>query len=73
MAELSRQELLKIVNTTKIAEGDERVRRIVARVVSDLFKTIDELDITPNEFWSGIAWLTRLGASGQTGLITAGQ
>jgi catechol 1,2-dioxygenase len=72
MAELSRQELLKIVNTTKIAEGDERVRRIVARVVSDLFKTIDELDITPNEFWSGIAWLTRLGASGQTGLITAG-
>ena len=72
MAELSREELLKIVNTTKIAEGDERVRRIVARVVSDLFKTIDELDITPDEFWSGIAWLTRLGASGQTGLITAG-
>ena len=72
MAELSRQELLKIINTTKIAPGDERVRHIVARIVTDLFKTIDELDITPNEFWSGIAWLNRLGASGQTGLITAG-
>lgn len=72
MAELSRQELLHTVTATKIADGDERVRRIAARIVSDLYRTIDDLDITPAEFWSGVAWLTRLGASGQTGLITAG-
>lgn len=72
MAELTRQQLLKLVETTKTREGNERVRRIVGRVVTDLFKAIDDLDITPDEFWNGVAWLTRLGASGQTGLITAG-
>src|SRR5258706_5609723 len=72
MAELTRQELLKLVETTQAADGNERVRRIVGRVVADLFKAIDDLDITPDEFWNGVAWLTRLGASGQTGLITAG-
>jgi len=40
--------------------------------VTDLFKAIDELDVTPDEFWAATAWLTRLGAAGQTGLITAG-
>ena len=72
MAELTRQELLKLVETTRVSAGNERVRRIVGRVVADLFKAIDDLDITPNEFWNGVGWLTRLGASGQTGLITAG-
>src|SRR6267154_1874185 len=68
MAELTRQELLKLVETTQAADGNERVRRVVA----DLFEAIDDLDITPDEFWNGVGWLTRLGASGQTGLITAG-
>src|SRR6266478_1921598 len=72
MAELTRQELLKLVETTQAADGNERVRRIVGRVVADLFEAIDDLDITSDEFWIGVGWLTRLGASGQTGLITAG-
>src|SRR5260370_41422530 len=72
MAELTRQELLKLVETTRVSDGNERVRRIVGRVVADLFRAIDDLDITPDEFWNGVGWLTRLGASGQTGLVTAG-
>src|SRR5882762_8114392 len=72
MAELTRQELLKLVETTRVSDGNERVRRIVGRVVADLFRAIEDLDISPDEFWNGVGWLTRLGASGQTGLITAG-
>jgi len=72
MAELTQAQLLELVNTKKIAPGNARVRQLTERIVSDLFKTIDELDVTPDEFWAGIAWLTRLGAAGQTGLITAG-
>jgi catechol 1,2-dioxygenase len=72
MAELTRRELLELVETTRVSDGNERVRRIVGRVVADLFRVIDDLDITPDEFWNGVGWLTRLGASGQTGLITAG-
>jgi catechol 1,2-dioxygenase len=72
MAELSPQQLLELVNTTRKTAGDARARRVVSRIVTDLFRAIDELDISPAEFWKGVAWLTRLGASGQTGLITAG-
>jgi catechol 1,2-dioxygenase len=72
MAELTQSQLLELVNTKKIAPGNPRVRQLTERIVTDLFKTIDELDVTPDEFWAATAWLTRLGAAGQTGLITAG-
>ncbi|UCU97828.1 dioxygenase [Acidovorax radicis] len=72
MAELTQAQLLELVNTKRIAPGNARVRQLTERIVTDLFKTINELDVTPDEFWAGIAWLTRLGAAGQTGLITAG-
>lgn len=70
--EFTAKQLLDRVNTVKIAEGNPRVRALVARVVSDLFKTIDEMNVTPDEFWAAADWLSRLGASGQVGLITAG-
>lgn len=72
MAELSQKELLELVNNSHVAPGNERVRQLTQRIVSDLFRTIDELDVTPDEFWLGADWLSRLGASGLTGLITAG-
>jgi catechol 1,2-dioxygenase len=72
MAEFTQEQLLDLVNTSKINAGNPRVRAISERIVTDLFKAIDELDITADEFWAGVGWLTRLGASGQTGLITAG-
>lgn len=66
------EELLTRVNTSKVAEGNERVRALSQRIISDLFKTIDEFKVTPDEFWSAINWLNQLGQTGQTGLITAG-
>ena len=72
MSELTQAQLLELVNTRKIAPGNARVRQLTERIVTDLFKTIDELDVTPDEFWAAAGWLTRLGAAGQTGLITAG-
>src|SRR5260370_224124 len=70
--EFTQQSLLERVNSVKMAEGNPRARAIVARIVSDLFKTIDELDVSPDEFWAAADWLSRLGASGQIGLITPG-
>jgi catechol 1,2-dioxygenase len=70
--EFSVQQLLDRVNTSRHADGNERVRQITARIVSDLFRTIDEMDVSADEFWAAADWLGRLGASGQVGLITAG-
>ncbi|WP_029525069.1 dioxygenase family protein [Polaromonas glacialis] len=72
MNELNQAQLLELVNTKQIAQGNPRVRALTQRIVTDLFKTIDEMDVTPDEFWKAVDWLTRLGQTGQFGLITAG-
>ncbi|NMM80926.1 catechol 1,2-dioxygenase [Acidovorax sp. SRB_14] len=72
MAEFTKEQLLERVNTNHGAEGNARVRAITERIVTDLFHTIDELDVTADEFWKSIAWLTRMGQTGQFGLLTAG-
>jgi len=70
--EFDRSELLRRVTEARAKDGNERVRTITKRVVADLFKTIEEFEVKPVEFWAAMQWLSRLGASGQIGLITAG-
>ncbi|MBP6753632.1 MAG: dioxygenase [Macromonas bipunctata] len=70
--EYTKEQLLERVNTIKINEGNPRARAIITRITADLFKAIDELKVTPDEFWAACDWLTRLGQTGQVGLITAG-
>ncbi|WP_042885342.1 dioxygenase [Cupriavidus necator] len=72
MSELDIHQLLDLVNTRQVEPGDERVRAITARIVGDLFQTIDEFDVNPDEFWAATKWLTRLGQADMIGLITAG-
>jgi catechol 1,2-dioxygenase len=66
------QAFLKTVSGLDKAAGDPRVKQIIHRLLSDLFKAIDDLDITPDEYWAGIAWFNELGAASQAGLISPG-
>jgi catechol 1,2-dioxygenase len=52
--------------------GNLRVKRIVHRVVGDLFRTIEEFDVQPDEFWAAMGYLTSLGQSGEVGLLVPG-
>lgn len=52
--------------------GNLRLKRIVHRVVGDLFRTIEEFDVQPDEFWTAMGYLTRLGQSGEVGLLVPG-
>ncbi|WP_077035510.1 dioxygenase [Pelomonas sp. KK5] len=72
--EFTLQQLLERVNSRRRSgdAGSDRVRTITARIVGDLFRAIDDLDVSADEFWAASDWLSRLGASGQMGLITAG-
>jgi catechol 1,2-dioxygenase len=40
--------------------------------VSDLFKTIEEFDIQPDEFWAAMSYLTALGQANEVGLLVPG-
>ena len=70
--EMSKTQLLERVTHSNRPNGNPRVQKIAARIVGDLFRAIDDLDIQPDEFWAGVDWLSRLASSGQAGLITAG-
>ena len=51
---------------------DARVQQVVIRLLSDLFKAIEDLDITPSEVWKGIEYLTDAGQANELGLLAAG-
>jgi catechol 1,2-dioxygenase len=52
--------------------ADPRVQQVVVRLLGDLCKAIEDLDITPNEFWSGVAYMASAGAANELGLLAAG-
>jgi catechol 1,2-dioxygenase len=53
-------------------DGDPRLKQVVNRLLADLMVVIDELDISMDEFWRGIAYLTQAGKQNEFGLIVPG-
>ena len=53
-------------------KGDARLKKIVQRVVTDLFRTIEDFDVQPDEFWSAMGYLTALGQANEIGLLVPG-
>ncbi|MGA0543105.1 catechol 1,2-dioxygenase [Neotabrizicola sp. VNH66] len=66
------QEFLTVLSGLDKAGGSPRMKEITHRLMTDLFRAIDDLNITPDEYWTGIAWLNDIGAAGQAGLISPG-
>jgi catechol 1,2-dioxygenase len=52
--------------------ADPRVQQVVLRLLGDLCKAIEDLDITPTEFWHGVSYMAAAGAAGELGLLAAG-
>jgi catechol 1,2-dioxygenase len=53
-------------------EGNPRLKQVVNRLLIDLMIAIDDLDISMNEFWSGVAYLTQVGKHNEFGLVVPG-
>lgn len=66
------QTLLKAASNLEGFEGNARAKQITHRLLSDLFKTIDDLDMTPDEIWAGVTYLNKLGQDGEAALLAAG-
>ena len=52
--------------------ANPRVQAIVLRLVADLCKAMEDLDIQPSEFWKGVEFLTNAGKNNELGLLTPG-
>ena len=66
------QDLLEAATNLDGNEGNARLKQITHRLLADLFKAIDDLDITPDEVWAGINYLNKLGQDGEAALLAAG-
>ncbi len=66
------QDFLKTAAGLTNEGGNPRVKAIVHRIISDLYKTVEDLDITSDEFWAGIAYLNTVGARSEAGLLSPG-
>ncbi|MDI5935936.1 catechol 1,2-dioxygenase [Halomonas kalidii] len=66
------QDFLKTIAGFDQAGGNERAKQIMHRLLSDLFKLIDDFDVTPEEYWSAVSLLNALGGQTQFGLLSPG-
>jgi catechol 1,2-dioxygenase len=60
-----------IVDTAK-GHVDQRIQQVAVRLTADLFKAIEDLDLSPTEVWKGIEYFSEAGASQELGLLAAG-
>lgn len=66
------QNFLALLSGLEQDGGNPRVKKIVHRLMSDLFKAIEDLEITSDEYWAGIAYLNSLGQAREAGLLSPG-
>lgn len=66
------ERLLDQVAGVSHREGDPRTKQIVRRVVSDLFRTLEDLDVTADEYWAAVSYMTSLGQSREVALLSPG-
>ena len=66
------QDLLKAAANVGSQDGSPRAQQIVHRLLGDLFKAIDDLDMTPDEIWAGVHYFNKLGQDGEAALLAAG-
>lgn len=61
-----------LVDTAIRGTPHPRVQQVVTRLTADLFKAIEDLDLTADEVWRGIEYFAEAGATHELGLLAAG-
>lgn len=54
------------------AAGNSRTKTVVHRVLTDAIKIIEDLQVSPEEFWKAVNYLNELGSRQEAGLLVAG-
>ena len=61
-----------LIDTATQGTPDPRVQQVVVRLTTDLFKAIEDLDLSQTEVWKGVEYLAEAGATHELGLLAAG-
>lgn len=52
--------------------GNPRTKALICRILRDSVNIIEDLQVTPEEFWKGVNFLNELGKQQEAGLLVAG-
>jgi catechol 1,2-dioxygenase len=66
------QDLLVKASGLDNTGGNERIKKIVHRVLIDTCRIIEDMDVTQTEFWAAMSYLTDLGGTNEWGLLVPG-
>lgn len=66
------QDFLNIVCGLDNDGGNPRAKAIMHRILSDLYKTIEDFDVTPDEFWAAVGMINTLGQHFEAALLSPG-
>jgi catechol 1,2-dioxygenase len=66
------EQLLNISCGLNTDQGNPRVKLILQRIMGDLCRTIDEFDISDEEFWQAVNYFNILGERKEVALLAAG-
>ncbi|MGV8844750.1 MAG: catechol 1,2-dioxygenase [Pseudomonas sp.] len=66
------QDLFKEASGLNNDQGSARLKVVMQRILQDAAKIIEDLQVTPDEFWNTVDYLNRLGGSNEAGLLVAG-
>jgi catechol 1,2-dioxygenase len=53
-------------------EGNPRMKQLILRIINDVARIIEDMEVTPDEFWKGVDYLNRMGAGSEAGLLVPG-
>ncbi|MCC6075243.1 catechol 1,2-dioxygenase [Pseudomonas sp. GCM10022188] len=53
-------------------QGSPRLKQLMLRIVNDVAKIVEDLEVTQDEFWLAVDYLNRLGGRHEFGLLIAG-
>src|SRR5690554_3798458 len=66
------QELLRRVAGLDKEGGNSRAKKIIHRLMSDIFQIIEDLDVTPEEVWRAVYYINDLGSQREASLLAPG-
>lgn len=66
------QDLFKEASGLNNDQGSPRLKQLTLRILSDVAKIIEDLEVSDDEVWKAVDYLNRLGGRNEAGLLIAG-
>ena len=66
------QQFLEEASGHRSEGGDPRTKALIYRILRDTVNIIEDLEVTPQEFWKAVNYLNELGKNQEAGLLAAG-